>query len=167
MEWKKYKNYEISEYGDVWSNPTNSDANKRGKHRKVSMNRSGHLQVGLYYDGKVNIKKIHRLVYELFISDIPDGYDVHHKDENKLNNHYNNLEIIYHNEHTKLHKKGIKWNKHTYKIKEKVKKDRTLNKTTDMKEYQKKWKLEHPDYFKNYYRMKIISNNNSIFNIIK
>lgn len=38
--------------------------------------------------------RIHRLVAETFIGDIPTGYHVHHKDGNKQNNDVDNLEIL-------------------------------------------------------------------------
>lgn len=41
---------------------------------------------------------IHRLVAKYFIGDIPSGYVVNHKDGNKLNNHYSNLEIVTYSE---------------------------------------------------------------------
>lgn len=41
---------------------------------------------------------------------IPKGYDIHHKNKNKLDDSIENLEIIKHNEHAKLHNK-ITFNK--------------------------------------------------------
>lgn len=38
--------------------------------------------------------RIHRLVAETFIGNIPTGYHVHHKDGNKQNNDVDNLEIL-------------------------------------------------------------------------
>lgn len=37
---------------------------------------------------------IHRLVYYLYVGNIPLGYEINHIDGNKLNNHYSNLEAI-------------------------------------------------------------------------
>ena len=54
---------------------------------------------------------IHRLVYEAFIGEIPKGYEVHHRDENKLNNSIKNLYLLTTEEHRKTHK-------HTFKYKE-------------------------------------------------
>ena len=45
--------------------------------------------------------RIHRLVAETFIGNIPRGYHVHHKDGNRQNNCLSNLEIIHPSQHTK------------------------------------------------------------------
>lgn len=45
--------------------------------------------------------RIHRLVAETFIGEIPKGYQVHHKDGNKQNNVVENLEILSSMEHWK------------------------------------------------------------------
>ena len=39
--------------------------------------------------------RLHRLVAQTFIGEIPKGYHVHHKDGNKQNNRVDNLEIIH------------------------------------------------------------------------
>jgi DNA polymerase I-like protein with 3'-5' exonuclease and polymerase domains len=53
--------------------------------------------------GKV---KEHRWVYaQLLGRDVlPSKWDVHHKDGNKLNNHPDNLELVYHEAHLKMHR---------------------------------------------------------------
>lgn len=52
-------------------------------------------------DGVHHTRRIHRLVAEAFIGKIPPGYHVHHKDDNKQNNHVENLEIIHPVKHRK------------------------------------------------------------------
>lgn len=52
-------------------------------------------------NGVYHTKRIHVLVAEAFIGEIPRGYHVHHKDGNKQNNIVSNLEII----HPKAHRK--------------------------------------------------------------
>jgi len=37
------------------------------------------------------------------LNSIPEGYDIHHKNFNELNNNIENLQLIEHSEHTKLH----------------------------------------------------------------
>ena len=49
---------------------------------------------------------MHRYVWKFYNGDIPKGYDIHHKDGNKLNNKIENLEILSHSEHTKLYASG-------------------------------------------------------------
>ena len=51
---------------------------------------------------------IHRLVYEAFIGEIPKGYEVHHRDENKSNNNLSNLYLLSSEEHRKEHKRVLK-----------------------------------------------------------
>jgi len=52
-------------------------------------------------NGEYSTKRIHQLVAEHFIGEIPKGYHVHHKDGNKQNNKVSNLEVISQKEHTR------------------------------------------------------------------
>ena len=47
---------------------------------------------------------IHRLQWVKYHGEIPEGYVVHHKDENKLNWNIDNLELLSRSEHIKEHK---------------------------------------------------------------
>lgn len=58
-------------------------------------------------------KALHRLIFEKNNGEIPEGYDIHHKDENKLNNCISNLELISHSEHTITHNLDSKQSKET------------------------------------------------------
>lgn len=60
---------------------------------------------------KVHVS-LHRYVWEKHNGPIPDGYDIHHIDWNKLNNDISNLELISHSEHSRkyAHRKN-KYNK--------------------------------------------------------
>ena len=49
-------------------------------------------------------KRLHRLIWEAYHGEIPDGYVVHHKDGNKLNNDISNLELLTDSAHKKLFK---------------------------------------------------------------
>lgn len=55
------------------------------------------------YYGKTSGKRtlLHRDVWELHNGKIPDGYDIHHKDEDKTNNALHNLECLPKAEHTR------------------------------------------------------------------
>ena len=61
-------------------------------------------------NNKRNYKKyLHRLIFEDFYgSEIPEGFVVHHKDGNKLNNCILNLQLISEHDHLSLHNKGTK-----------------------------------------------------------
>ena len=50
------------------------------------------MNVNLYKDGKGHTKRVHRLVAEAFITNPNNLTEVNHKDENKANNHVDNLE---------------------------------------------------------------------------
>lgn len=54
---------------------------------------------------------LHRYKWEKEIGIIPDGYDIHHLDEDKSNNELSNLECLDKGEHTKKH--GFKNNQYT------------------------------------------------------
>lgn len=50
---------------------------------------------------------LHRAVYERFVGEIPDGFDVHHRDGNSSNNMPDNLQAISSPDHTKLHAESL------------------------------------------------------------
>ena len=90
-QWKDIKGYEglyqVSNEGRVKSLKWNKEKILKGGHHT-----KGYLQLCLYKDGQVIMKKIHRLVAEAFIPN-PNNYkEVNHKDENKENNSVENLE---------------------------------------------------------------------------
>ena len=47
--------------------------------------------------------RIHRAVYHYYFGDIPEGYEIHHIDENKANNDISNLVMLTKLEHRQLH----------------------------------------------------------------
>lgn len=91
--------YEVSEYGDVKKIiRSRSGRHPRNGIMRTNVNRNGYRCVMLTAeDGKFKTHKIHRLVAHAFIGD-PDALQVNHKDCNKLNNHYSNLEYVTHSE---------------------------------------------------------------------
>lgn len=55
---------------------------------------------------------VHRFVWEKYHGMVPEGYVIHHKDENKLNWAIENLELLSRSNHIKehkniVHKKGV------------------------------------------------------------
>lgn len=96
------ENYAIDKNGNILSI-------KRGKLRTKFINPYGYDSIFLSKNGKTYFRFIHRLVYESWIGDIPEGMTIGHIDENKLNNNVNNLQIIsrsesvlnFHNENNK------------------------------------------------------------------
>ena len=88
---KDYPSYEIFDDGRVYSHKSN-------KFLKAVKNNSGYETVNLYrgtIDGRRSCS-IHQLVAENFVKN-PKGYkEINHKDGNKSNNSYENLEWCEH-----------------------------------------------------------------------
>lgn len=89
IQLKNCNDYFITNYGRLYSNITNT-------YLKGNIDRNGYLYIVIRINNKNITVKPHRLVAEYFISN-PNNYKcVNHKDENKLNNHYTNLEWCNH-----------------------------------------------------------------------
>ena len=71
--------YAITEDGRVWSYSSN-------KWRKLAISPKGYYTVQLSKEGKVYNFLVHRLVYNTFKGEIPEGLTVDHIDGNKINN---------------------------------------------------------------------------------
>ena len=85
--------YQVSNKGNVFSIERMVQGRKRGGITlKPKYRRDGYLQVGLYKNGKMKNKLIHRLVLEAFVENPNNLPEVNHKDENKTNNDLSNLE---------------------------------------------------------------------------
>jgi hypothetical protein len=56
-----------------------------------------------YYENANSRKKLHKEVWKKHHGPIPSGFDVHHKDEDKMNNDPSNLELKEHGEHSSHH----------------------------------------------------------------
>lgn len=90
-QWKPIPNfswYLISNKGQVYDRVNN---------RIVSQNYNscGYKRVGVVDDeGNRRQMLVHRLVYMAFIGEIPKGMQINHKDECKVNNDVENLEVM-------------------------------------------------------------------------
>ena len=86
-EWRiliENENYSISNFGSFKS---------KRKLLKQNINARGYKYCNISTKGIVTKVKIHRLVAKYFVNNTDkDKVIVNHKDLNKLNNHYNNLE---------------------------------------------------------------------------
>ena len=87
-----FSNYSITEDGRVYSHLSN-------KFLKTGLMSSGYKQAHLTNDnGKVKNQSVHRSVATLYVDNPENKPFVNHIDENKLNNHYKNLEWVTSNE---------------------------------------------------------------------
>lgn len=87
IEWKQIPyapGYMVSEYGDLKS-PTRENY-------KPSFNTKGYACIRIPRYSMC--PAVHRVVAKLWLGPNPGGLQVNHKDGNKLNNHYSNLEYI-------------------------------------------------------------------------
>jgi NUMOD4 motif len=96
-EWRlipSFPNYEVSSFGKV--------RNSRTKHHLKPQFIEGYLRVSLW-NGKTINRRINCLVAEAFIGPKPVGNHAHHKDENTLNDYYENIEYLFYKKHYKHH----------------------------------------------------------------
>lgn len=76
--------YDVREDGTVYG--------KFGRKLSPSDNGRGYLILGLMIDGRRVTHAVHRLVAMAYVANPDNLPEVNHKDGNKLNNHYSNLE---------------------------------------------------------------------------
>ena len=89
-KWKDVKGfeglYEVSDFGNV--------RNKKTKHLfKVDVTNS-YAKVALSKEGKRLKRYVHRIVFESHLGPLVEGYQINHKDFNRLNNRVSNLEQV-------------------------------------------------------------------------
>lgn len=96
--WIKFRdtNYEVSNHGQV------RRIHKRTppKYLKHCPAKDGYVRVDICKNGVVKHFQIHRLVAECFVPFVDGKTQVNHKDTNKLNNYYKNLEWCTTNENS-------------------------------------------------------------------
>ena len=88
--WSKidgFPNYSVSNTGEVRND-------RRGKLKSKKKIRDGYYAVDLYRDGVRTTVRVHRLVGECYVKNPHDKPQINHKDGDKLNNDYRNLEWV-------------------------------------------------------------------------
>lgn len=104
-EWKDVKGfegiYEISSLGRLASHKTRGGLVKERKILSNVNSKGGYFSVVLKYKDKQRYTRIHRLVYEAFIGELPSGnkFHIHHKNHNKQDNRVDNLILLSAKEH--------------------------------------------------------------------
>ena len=83
-QFKENPSYYVSADGDVYS----TFSKKLLKHY---IDLDGYHRIDIYLNHKQKHVKIHKLVYLVWVGDIPKGYQLNHIDDNKDNNNYKNL----------------------------------------------------------------------------
>lgn len=73
---------------------------------------------------------LHRYVWEKHFGKIPDGFIVHHKDENKMNWSIGNLELVSRSEHIRKHQHNLH-NENTRRFGEKARRHKLTQKQVD------------------------------------
>lgn len=73
----------------------------RNKILKLHTNSHGYLGINLHKDKKIKRFSVHQLVARTAIKNSKNRKEVNHKDGNKLNNHYTNLEWCTRSENVK------------------------------------------------------------------
>lgn len=100
---KEYSDYQISNLGRIKSFKYNKI---NGKILKINKDSKNYFFINLWRNGTSKNKLIHVLVYETFYNDkLKLNECVHHKDENKENNYYDNLEKMTKFDHNSFHNK--------------------------------------------------------------
>lgn len=74
---------------------------------KQEFNGTVYYLCGYYFqhDGQ----RLHREVWKAHYGDIPDGYEVHHKDQDRANNQIENLELMDGSEHNSMQEAAKAW----------------------------------------------------------
>lgn len=101
-QWRDIEGYEglyqVSNEGRVRSldkivsSKCGSKSLRKGKIMKPHIADNGYLRVILQNNGVIKNYPLHYLVIKTFIGEKPEGMQINHKDENKLNNSVENLE---------------------------------------------------------------------------
>ena len=115
-EWRDVPEYEglyqVSSFGNVKS--LSREILKNGKYPFISKEKllkpkigtTGYYNVGLSKNNKRKMFQVHQLVAICFLNHKPNGYEIviNHIDNNPLNNHLSNLELVSPRYNTSCHK---------------------------------------------------------------
>lgn len=95
--------YMVDDSGNVFS--------RKGRALKCSINSVGYKQLFTYLNGKFfKAYLVHRLIWETYNGEIPEGFEIDHINRNKLDNRLENLRLLTHKENLwNKESKGYCW----------------------------------------------------------
>lgn len=110
---KPENHIDVFNYEDKYSfnpqNPYQVYSKKYCKMLKVSYNKDGYPFVQLWKDRKFKTYYLHRMVFQSINRiTIPEGYQLHHINEERKDPQYQNLKLMKKEQHLKYHKGGLK-----------------------------------------------------------
>lgn len=112
--------YEVSNYGTIKSLAKTDKSGNRRKEKTMSpyINHNGRMLIQLTCGDYRGAFSVHRIVWESFNGPIPEGMQINHIDENPLNNHLENLNLMSPEE-------NMNWGTRGKRAGEKISKSRT------------------------------------------
>lgn len=86
--------YEIDTEGNVYSNKQRKE--RKLKPQRASQSKKGYFQVRLFTNEypKGRLQYVHRLVYETFIGEIPEGKEIDHINNDSTDNRLDNIQLL-------------------------------------------------------------------------
>lgn len=153
--------YSISEYGDIYSHVRFDSLGRKigGKILNKVTDKDGYYRTTLSLGSRENQKvfRIARLVAESFLPNPERLPIVNHKDGNKQNDHYSNLEWCTEQENTRH-----AWDTGLCKAYDRSK-DYNREAIAESNRKRKKWEGTHKEYCKLYYEKVIKGGCNSVY----
>ena len=67
---------------------------RKGKIIPPAVGKRGYVYIHCCKDGKTAVISLHKLVAKFFIGECPEGFEINHKDGDRLNNAASNLEYV-------------------------------------------------------------------------
>jgi hypothetical protein len=87
-------NYYVNEYGDVFHNGKQLKPIMNRRYNKGVAVKDKYYYISIWREGIRKSYSIHRLVAELYVPNPNNLPEIDHKDNNRFNNHYTNLEWV-------------------------------------------------------------------------
>lgn len=101
LKWLQDGVFYISEDGEIYTQSGRKLVQRINKRRRCE---HGDPRVDLYYGGKRASVHVSHLIWMWHTNVVlPDGFQVHHRDEDPTNNKFSNLIAVHPLDHTKLH----------------------------------------------------------------